>query len=373
MKNGNIIKGKFIILGDCHFGIKQSSFEYFEKTQLVFFIEQLIPYMKKHNIKTIIQLGDFLDNRTTLDIRLWNRIKREILNVLLEEDIRLITLLGNHDISYKNTRCTSFMYSIEKMYSNITLVNNAEMFSINNCNFLLQPWLLPNENILNELLLKADYVAGHFELMSFEMTKGHINEHGQDVKDFKLKNIKKVFSGHFHIRQKKGKIDYVGTPFQLSYGDYCLRNGFVVIDEEFNEKFIDNTSSSKYVKLKYNDENEKPLEISGLYNNKRLFDLNNIPFSDIKKHYCRFFVNKAKDSKFEEYIYILKQNGIEFEVINNQEISNLIGMDYLEDNIEEEDTKTFIIDSIKNNENVSDNAMKLLFEIFDDVAGMECL
>lgn len=50
---------KAVILNDTHFGYKNDScivLDYF----LEFFSEELFPYLKKHNIKTIFHLGDLL-------------------------------------------------------------------------------------------------------------------------------------------------------------------------------------------------------------------------------------------------------------------------------------------------------------------------
>ena len=378
--SGNI-SGPVIILGDLHFGIKQANIGFYEKTQLTFFRDLLIPYMLKNNIKYILQLGDFLDNRTSLDTRLWDRIKKDIFDELIvKNDIKIITILGNHDIAYRNHLDCSFMYTIEKMYKdNVRLISTPSTISINNKKYLFQPWLTPDENVDSTSILNSDYILGHFETTGFMMVKGHNCNNGINPKSFSPKNIKAVYSGHFHIRSSKGKIHYVGTPYQLSFGDYDLKNGFVVHNSSGasgKDKFIENNVSSKFIKIKYNDENKDPLEVSGLYKSKKYFNLENIPFKDLKNHNIKFFINKAKNSNFEEYIYVLKQAQIEFEIINNVEISNLIGTDYINEvqDVDIIDTKNFILNTIKTHEvNKESNLEFLLLDIIKEVEQEEVI
>jgi UDP-2,3-diacylglucosamine pyrophosphatase LpxH len=359
---------KVIILGDTHLGIKSFSIDFFYKTQLKFFKEQLIPYMLKNNIDTIFQLGDFLDNRTTMDIRLWEIIKKELFdNLILKHNIKIITILGNHDISYRNTLEVNFMNTIRDLYpNNIQLIDKPTMIDFNSQKCLFQPWLLPDEKIDMSMLSTADYILGHFETTGFLMVKGHACENGLNPDNFKLSNIKKVYSGHFHIKSHKGKIHYVGTPYALNWGDYNLDNGFIVFDTN-KDKFIKNKVSQKFVKLKYNDtiHEDKPLEVSGLYATKKYYDKETIPFKDLKNHIVKFFINKAKTSDFEDYIYLLKQADIEFEVLNNQEISLLIGTDYNDNEVDDVSTKEFILQSIKDTE-LKELVLDIIQEVKDN-------
>ena len=48
---------KIAILNDTHFGVRNDS-EAFRNYQLKFYNEIFFPYIEKHNIKTLIHLGD---------------------------------------------------------------------------------------------------------------------------------------------------------------------------------------------------------------------------------------------------------------------------------------------------------------------------
>ena len=354
-----------ILLGDIHLGIKQFNIQFYEKSQLTFFKDQLIPYMLKNKIDTIWSMGDVFDNRTSIDIRFFQYIRETLFDLFVKYNIKFVAIKGNHDIYFRNTLDVSLLDILGDLYpNNIEIISKPTIKTLNNKTCLLQPWLLPNEKV-NLLNMDVDYMFMHAEINGFEMIKGYKCNNGIDVKSFKNKNIKQVYSGHFHIRNTSGKINFIGSITQLNWGDYNLDNGFIVFDTN-KDKFIKNKVSQKFVKLKYNDtiQEDNPLEVSGLYPTKKYFNKENIPFKDLQNCILKFFINKAKTSDFEDYIYLLKQAEIEFEVLNNQEISLLIGTDYNHD-VDDVDTKEFILQSISDTQ-LKELAIDIIQEVKDN-------
>ena len=363
---------KAIILGDLHFFIKQSNISFYERTQLPFFKEQLIPYMLENKINTIFQLGDFIDNRSTIDIKLWERMRKEIIeDLFVKNNITVYTLLGNHDISLRESKEISFMQTIADMYDCINLIQEDTIINFNGKKMLFVPWLTKNDKIDMNLVQNSDYVFGHFEIKGFQMTKGHYDEDGLNPNNFSKSNVKQVYSGHYHLKDKKGNIYYVGTPYQLTWNDYNAENGFLVFNAEKDE-FIQNNVSSRFVKIKYDDTKPKEIEIKGLgsiinvteeefYSNKDIIEV-------IRNNYIKLFINKSSDTRYEEVIYLLRQENIDFEIINNQEITNLINTDYIANNDFVLDTSKFILDSIKS-ENTE--LFKLAAEILNEAKELE--
>ena len=93
---------KFIVLGDTHFGARGDSLKfhaYMEK----FYTEFLFPYMQQNQIKVIYQLGDLFDRRKFINFNTLAECKRYFFDVLKAEDIKMGTLLGNHDIFWKES------------------------------------------------------------------------------------------------------------------------------------------------------------------------------------------------------------------------------------------------------------------------------
>ena len=120
---------------------------------------------------------------------------------------------GNHDLYYKDKRdvsSTDFARHIE----GIEFVNSFTEID----DVALVPWLVGDEWKLIEQC-KAKYMFGHFELPHFYMNAMvKMPEHG-DLRPEHFKNQDLVFSGHFHKRQKQGKIQYIGNAFPHNYAD----------------------------------------------------------------------------------------------------------------------------------------------------------
>jgi DNA repair exonuclease SbcCD nuclease subunit len=78
-------------------------------------------------------------------------------------------------------------------------------------------------------------------------------EEGFKSKDL-LEYAPLVISGHFHLREErvyeKGKILYVGCPFELDFGDVQSTKGYYILDlDNLKYTFYENTISPKHQKL----------------------------------------------------------------------------------------------------------------------------
>ena len=243
---------KFIVIGDIHLGIRAFN-NNFLSNQLRFFHEQLFPYMLENGIDTIVQLGDFLDNRTMMNIETFDRLNIEFFEPLKRYGFKMITILGNHDIAFQTTLDINLVKYFGKLYpDNVTVVQENKMIKLGKTNYLFMPWLVKDKKIASSDLRGADVVFGHFEIRDFEMVKGHIDKVSELTPEVfrSVPGLKRVISGHYHVKSSDGFIDYIGTPFQLNWGDYKTARGFFVMDEH-NYEFIENTTKSAITGFAY--------------------------------------------------------------------------------------------------------------------------
>jgi len=239
------------LISDSHFGIKKGS-DVFIESQLRFFKEQFVPYLKEQGISTIFFLGDLFDNRNSLNIKIKNDIFDLFENYLIDFEIYLI--IGNHD-AYYNTNINIHSLKFFSKFQNINIIDKTTTIQKANKNILLSPWIVDFLEFKKELVDSVDLCFGHFDIKGFHFDKFRLSEHGIDPTIFP-KNCKKVFTGHFHTRSKQTinntEIVYIGSPYQLSRADIAEERGFVVIDLDTNKyEFINNNKSLKYIKLKY--------------------------------------------------------------------------------------------------------------------------
>lgn len=369
--NGDI-NGKLIVIGDCHFGVKRFSIDTLDN-QLAFFDNQIFPYMEENDIKIIFQLGDLFDNRTSTDINFIHELQKRFFDRIVEKGIVLHALVGNHDIYFRESRDVSLVRFFKNLYpDNFVLYEDRTTININGNETYIVPWIVKGEDLTYDEIKEKHTILGHFEIRHFAMVKGHSDTGSKLTVDFFTKNteVRNVFSGHYHIKDTKGLVKYLGTPWQINWSDYNEEKGFYVWDEMDALEFVENASSKKYIKVKYNDSKntDRNIEVSGLFKHSKM--LTDDEFKEllphIQQHEIKFFINESKDRHFDEILYTMKESEVQATVIDNQEISEIIGTDYINETEEQEhkDTRTLISDSVKEHK---PELLPLLVEIFQEI------
>lgn len=218
---------KIIHSGDWHLGVKADD-PWVQEIQLQG-IKEHIKYAKENNIKTIIQYGDIFDVRKAIT-HTTMEFARKIATMLEDEDIHMITIVGNHDAHYKNKLTPNASAEILGKYKNITVVEKPITMDFDGTLIDLIPWMCDENTASIMKHIKessAEYCIGHWELNGFYFYKG-MKSHGLEP-DF-LKKYKQVWSGHFHTISSAANVKYIGTPWTLTAGDENDPRGFWVQD-----------------------------------------------------------------------------------------------------------------------------------------------
>jgi hypothetical protein len=83
---------------------------------------------------------------------------------------------------------------------------------------IIAPWLIGDDHKRIQKL-SAKYMFGHFELPHFKMNAMvEMPDHG-GLRHEQFQQYDQVFSGHFHLRQKKNNINYIGNCFPHNFAD----------------------------------------------------------------------------------------------------------------------------------------------------------
>ncbi len=232
---------KIIHSGDWHLGVRADD-PWVQDVQR-HGIKQHIDYAKKHGIKTIIQYGDIFDVRKAITHKTME-FAREIAESLEKEGINLITIVGNHDMHYKNTLTPNASTEVLGKYKHITVIEKPVTMDFDGTLIDLCPWMC--EENTSEIMKhikesSAEYCIGHWELNGFYFYKG-MKSHGLEP-DF-LKTYKEVWSGHFHTISEAANVRYIGTPWTLTAGDENDPRGFWMFDTETERmEFIPNNTT----------------------------------------------------------------------------------------------------------------------------------
>ena len=211
---------------DIHFGMKSGS--RLHNKDCEDFIEWFIKEAKKENCEVCIFLGDWHHNRATTDVSTMNYSVSNLEKLNNAFD-KTYLMLGNHDEFYKDKR---EIHSLEfaRLFPNIVSINAP----LTDGDVTLLPWLVGDEWRTIKSI-KSKYMFGHFELPSFYMNAMvQMPDHGE-LKAEHFEHQEYVFSGHFHKRQKQGKIHYLGNAFPHNYADaWDDDRGMMILDRENN-------------------------------------------------------------------------------------------------------------------------------------------
>lgn len=253
---------KIALLNDTHCGIRNAASS-FQEYQEAFYTRVFFPYLRKHNIKNIVHLGDYFDNRKSISITALHHNRRTFLDVLRADGIRMNIIPGNHDNPYANTdRVCSLRELLGEYKDCVEIHMRPEILSFDGFNLGLIPWI-HEENL--ELVKKwlentpadsVDLLCGHFEFGGFPILKGVLSAHdSQGVGVESVAKFKKVVSGHYHIKSEIGNVTYLGAQFQFTWNDAGIKHYFHIVDTGTHDIEAVENPIEMFVEMDYDDRN----------------------------------------------------------------------------------------------------------------------
>ena len=235
----NLFK-KAIFFTDIHFGLKSNSRTH--NQDCLDFVDFVIKTGKEQNCETCVFLGDWHNNRASLQIGTLNYSVQAIDKLSAAFD-QIIFIPGNHDEHYRDTREMNSVvwakkYENVRMFDEITTVDDV----------CITPWLVGDEHKQIKKI-EAKYMFGHFELPSFYM---NAMVQMPDVGDLRRDDLKceTVFTGHFHKRQTNKNITYIGNAFPHNYADVGDDDrGCMILDWGKDPVYVSWPDAPKYRKF----------------------------------------------------------------------------------------------------------------------------
>jgi DNA repair exonuclease SbcCD nuclease subunit len=326
---------KIAILNDTHCGIRNSS-DIFMDYQERFYRDVFFPYLLENDIKQIIHLGDYYDNRKTVNFKALNHNRRIFLDKLREYGITMDIIPGNHDVYFKNTNALCALNELQGHYMNeVNIVEEPTDMDYDGLTIALVPWINPeNESeTLNFLKnTKASIVGAHLELSGFEMDRGLICKDGMDKRHFD--KFEMVLTGHFHAKSSKGNIHYLGSQMEFFWNDCGDKKHFHIFDTKTRELTAVQNPIGIYEKIYYDH------ETIGNYKFKDMSYLDN--------KFVKIIVqNKGNPMEFEKFVDRVQQQKIH-ELKIAETFNEFLGDNVDDDNISVDDTQTLVYDYIDN-------------------------
>lgn len=284
---------KFAILGDTHFGARNDLVlfhKHFEK-----FFDYMIEMIVDEGIDQVFQLGDLFDRRKYINYHTLQESKRYFFDKLQENGITLHTLVGNHDIFFRESLQVNSQSLVLGEYGNVYTYDKPTTITIDDTTIDIIPWICKdNEAEISEFIRnsKSDLCLGHFEIAGFAMYRGMESHDGLSMDMFA--KYERVFSGHYHTRSQKENITYVGTPYEMTWQDYNDPKGYHVFDNVSRDTRFMQNPFTVFHKIQYDD--TKPMET--------------LDALDLRDLFVKVVVtNKTDLYKFDQYMQKLYNKG----------------------------------------------------------------
>ena len=294
-------------------------------------------------------MGDLFDRRKYINFNSLHLCRQYFFDRCQILGVKVHTLLGNHDVAFKNTLEVNSTGLLLNEYENVEYYDDFQTVDFDGVSIDVVPWICANnekETFESIKKSKAQICFGHFEIAGFEMDKGNVCDHGLDKKVLNKYDI--VLSGHFHHKSSDGNITYVGTPYEITWSDYNDPKGFHIFDTETRELEFVKNPYAMFNKVVYDDANTD-------------FEYwNNYDFSSLKDTYVKVVVlNKQNPFLFDHVIdKIYKMSVSDLSIV--EDFSDTIILD--DDIIDQaEDTITILNKYIDNLElDVSSDKLKTI-------------
>lgn len=236
---------KCLLVGDTHLGLYKSSDLYHNITINLF--KEIVDTCVRRDIKRIIHLGDFFDNRRHINVKtLYTAF--QIAELL--KNFEVFIIIGNHDTFYRDKIFPTSL-SVFEEHPNIKVIDKVTEVD----DVVMVPWGINITDVPD-----ADILFGHFEINGFPVVKG-MDFFKAEIGINHFDRFRKVYSGHFHIPSHRNNITYLGAPFQSNFGDAGSDRGYYILEDDTLE-FIKYKSAPEFIIIT-TDDKVKPDRIKG--------------------------------------------------------------------------------------------------------------
>ncbi|MBT9159174.1 MAG: hypothetical protein DDT26_00426 [Dehalococcoidia bacterium] len=229
--------------------------------QAKFWSEVFWPYLDRHNIRSIIHLGDLVDDRKHIDLRSLMALQTDLFTPAERRGVEFDVILGNHDVYFKSTNERNIM---DSAFANTAYTRSGKLrwfsrpqeVTRGGLSMLFVPWVCKDTDAATIAAVdnsKSLIAMGHFEFNGFDMYRGTPAHGGYSAQQYS--KFEAVFSGHYHHKSTRNNIHYLGAQYEMTWADYGDDRGFHVFDTETRELTYVKNPLGLFHKLFYDDAN----------------------------------------------------------------------------------------------------------------------
>ena len=222
-------------------------------------------------IKNILFGGDLFHDRQKIEIYTYQRVFESFLNFSKKNASQIYLLLGNHDLWFNDKTSISSVVPLSAL-PNVHVIAEPSRIEIDGHNWDFIPYThnpIETLDVFKKLHSMTEYALGHIALDGAILHGSQHSdvavEHDGDMVSISASlfdSYKHTFLGHYHAEQRVNKkVEYIGSPLQLSFGEAFQKKHIIVFDQDKNvREYIENEFSPKHLVIKYEDKEKYELE-----------------------------------------------------------------------------------------------------------------
>lgn len=260
------MNNKVLIFSDIHIDAHKKSNDRLDDCLAV--LEWIFKTAVERNIKTLIFSGDLYHDRQRINVLAYQKTFEVFLKYFASSDMEVYLLLGNHDLWFYERWDVSSVMPL-KAIRGVHVVNEPCLLQVLNRPVGFLPYTHDPAADLAKLPLGPHHRApsvlfGHVAIDGAILNSLH-NTHSEVCieHDGEMTKVSteifhqwdRVFLGHYHAAQQlTDKIEYVGSPLELSFGEAFQEKHIIIYDLDTDEKeYVVNDFSPKHLIIRDKD------------------------------------------------------------------------------------------------------------------------
>jgi DNA repair exonuclease SbcCD nuclease subunit len=261
----------------------------------------------------IFFLGDLFHERAKIDVKNYMKTFEVFMNHMIRDaaDRDMYLLVGNHDMYHKERWDVNSIKPLTAI-PRVHLIDSPQQIVLGNRKI---DWMPHTENPIKELCeLKeknggaGDVLLGHMSVNGAMLntcygTKADVVvEYDNDMLPVDasiFSDWEMTFLGHYHGAQNiNNKVEYVGSPLQLTFGEAFQEKHIVVLDlDTLEKKYIKNDFSPKHYIVSVKDIVDENYDLNGNFIRVVVDQMSSRDLIDLKRDIVKNYKVLSLDTK----------------------------------------------------------------------------
>lgn len=259
---------------------------------------------KDRSVKNIVFLGDLFHDRQRIDVLTYQKTFEIFERNLSGGELDVTLLLGNHDL-WHYEKCDVSSVNPLRSLPNVSVVGTPCVRELRDGKESFFMGFLPyTHNPMEDVKKIAMEWDEKVPKSQIKVLGGHISVDGaiwnsiyNTISDVAIEHDgemvrvgpeifedwDRVFLGHYHAEQKLNeKVEYVGSPLQLSFGEASQKKHIIFFDTEKNEsEYVENDFSPMHYILNENELSD--IDLSGHFVRLEVEDITSKQMVEIRR------------------------------------------------------------------------------------------